>query len=203
MGQDIRQMFRNEEHLQKDKLPEGHQNRFEARLQDALPLEKKKKDSFHFWQIAAVMVVVLGIGAFFFFSNSSDLSSGAPQIADTPVETSKDEKEKPDSEYRLSDISPEFKKVEDYYMASLNIQLAKLDMTPNNKELIDAFMKKLETLNQEYIALNAEIQETGLSKIPSLYKALQSFTLGFQLLSFGGYNCKARLNSSFASRAAF
>ena len=49
-------------------------------------------------------------------------------------------------------------------MASVNIQLAKLEMTPGNKELIDAFMKKLETLNEEYIALNAEIQETGLNE---------------------------------------
>ena len=49
-------------------------------------------------------------------------------------------------------------------MASLNIQLAKLDMTPGNKELIDAFMRKLETLNDEYIALNAEIQESGLNE---------------------------------------
>ena len=37
-------------------------------------------------------------------------------------------------------------------------------MTPNTKELIDAFMNKLETLNEEYIALNAEIQETGLNE---------------------------------------
>lgn len=163
MGQDIREMFRNEEHLQNDKLREGHQKRFEARLQHEVPSEKKK-NTFYLWQIAAVVVVALGIGAFFLFSNTSAITSGEPQIADTPVEAPKDEKEKPDSEYRLSDISPEFKKVEDYYMASLNIQLAKLDMTPNNKELIDAFMKKLETLNEEYIALNAEIQETGLNE---------------------------------------
>ena len=83
---------------------------------------------------------------------------------DTPVEDEVKEEKVPTTEYRLSDVSPEFKKIEDYYMASVNIQLAKLDMTPENKELIDAFMKKLETLNEEYIALNAEIRETGINE---------------------------------------
>lgn len=163
MGQDIREMFRNEEHLQKDTLREGHQQRFEARLQHNLPSEKNK-NNFHLWQIAAVVVIALGIGAFFMFNNPSAISSNEEQVAENPVEVPEREVEKENSEYRLSDISPEFKKVEDYYLASLNIQLAKLDMTPNNKELIDAFMKKLETLNEEYIALNAEIQETGLNE---------------------------------------
>ena len=165
MGQDIREMFRNEERLQNKPLREGHQQRFEARLQSDLPSEEKKKNSFHFWQIAAVIVVALGIGSFFFFNNTSELNNGDPQIADTPIEEKAEEKtQEPQTEYRLSDVSPEFKKVEDYYLASLNIQLAKLDMTPNTKELIDAFMNKLETLNEEYIALNAEIQETGLNE---------------------------------------
>ncbi|QYA24051.1 hypothetical protein G3I01_00520 [Gramella sp. MT6] len=164
MGQDIREMFRNDEHLGKEKLSKGHQSRFEARLNEALPAEKKKSSYFSFLQIAAILVVALGIGGFFFFNNGGNPVQDNNQIVDTPVEEPKEEKEIPTTEYRLSDVSPEFKKIEDYYMASVNIQLAKLEMTPDNKELIDAFMKKLETLNEEYIALNAEIQETGLNE---------------------------------------
>ncbi len=164
MGQDIREMFRNDEHLGKEKLSKGHQSRFEARLNEALPAEKKKSSYFSFLQIAAILVVALGIGGFFFFNNGGNSVQDNNQIVDTPVEEPKEEKEIPTTEYRLSDVSPEFKKIEDYYMASVNIQLAKLEMTPDNKELIDAFMKKLETLNEEYIALNAEIQETGLNE---------------------------------------
>lgn len=164
MGQDIREMFRNDEHLGKEKLSKGHQSRFEARLNEALPAEKKKSRYFSFLQIAAILVVALGIGGFFFFNNGGNPVQDNNQIVDTPVEEPKEEKEIPTTEYRLSDVSPEFKKIEDYYMASVNIQLAKLEMTPDNKELIDAFMKKLETLNEEYIALNAEIQETGLNE---------------------------------------
>ena len=164
MGQDIREMFRNEEHIGKEKLTKGHQKRFEARLNEALPAQRKRKNLGSFLQIAAVIVVALGIGAFFLFNNGEDPAKNTNQIVDTPTEESTQEETVPTTEYRLSDVSPEFKKIEDYYMASVNIQLAKLDMTPENKELIDAFMKKLETLNEEYIALNGEIQETGINE---------------------------------------
>ena len=164
MGQDIREMFRNEKTEVGQKLSQGHQNRFEARLDADLPVQSKKKNYGFILQIAAVMLVALGLGAFFFFSNDENSVQNTNQIVETPVETPAEKQKEPATEYRLSDVSPEFKKIEDYYMASVNIQLAKLDMTPKNKELIDAFMKKLETLNEEYIALNAEIQETGINE---------------------------------------
>ena len=164
MGQDIRKMFQNEEHVGKEKLSKGHQKRFEARLDEALPVQKKKRNFSEFLQIAAVIVVALGIGGFFLFNNGENPVQNNNQIVETPAEDTVEEENVPTKEYRLSDVSPEFKKIEDYYMASVNIQLAKLDMTPENKELIDAFMKKLETLNEEYIALNGEIQETGINE---------------------------------------
>ncbi|WP_300437065.1 hypothetical protein [Christiangramia sp.] len=165
MGQDIREMFRSEKHIENEKLREGHQKRFEARLEEALPVEKKSKQGYRdFLKIAAVIVVALGIGAFFFFNNNELPVQHNNQMVDAPAEEVSEEEKESTTEYRLSDVSPEFKKIEDYYMASVNIQLAKLEMTPNNKELIDAFMKKLETLNDEYIALNAEIQDTGLNE---------------------------------------
>ncbi|SDR69895.1 OST5 family protein [Christiangramia echinicola] len=164
MGQDIREMFRKEEHVEREKLSKGHQKRFEARLNEALPVKRKKRNLSSFLQIAAVIVVALGIGAFFLFNNGENPIQNTNQIVETPTEEPVNEENVPTNEYRLSDVSPEFKKIEDYYMASVNIQLAKLDMTPENKELIDAFMKKLETLNEEYIALNAEIQDTGINE---------------------------------------
>lgn len=157
-------MFRNEEHVGKEKLSRGHQKRFEAKLNEALPVKRKKRNLSSFLQIAAVIVVALGIGAFFLFNNGENPIQNTNQIVETPTEEPVNEENVPINEYRLSDVSPEFKKIEDYYMASVNIQLAKLDMTPENKELIDAFMKKLETLNEEYIALNAEIQDTGINE---------------------------------------
>ncbi|TRO63951.1 hypothetical protein [Christiangramia sabulilitoris] len=164
MGQDIREMFRNEKHTDRKKLREGHQQRFEARLDKALPVQSKKKNLGSLLQIAAVIVVALGIGGFFLFNNGENPVQNTNGIVETPVKEASEEKTDRETDYRLSDVSPEFKKIEDYYMASVNLQLAKLELTPGNKELIDAFMKKLETLNEEYIALNAEIQETGINE---------------------------------------
>ena len=164
MGQDIREMFRNEEHISTEKLNKGHQKRFEARLEKALPVQKKRSNYYQVLQIAAIIVVALGVGAFFYFNNNGIPVQDNNQIVDTPVEEKTSEETTPENEYRLSDVSPEFKKIEDYYMASVNIQIANLNMTPENKELIDAFMNKLETLDEEYIALNAEIQETGVNE---------------------------------------
>ncbi|TBW26490.1 hypothetical protein [Gramella sp. KN1008] len=163
MGQDIREMFRNQEHSGKERLEKGHQRRFEARLEKALPVQEKKTSYYQILQIAAIFVVALGVGAFFYFNDNGAPVEENTQIVETPV-TEETSEENETTEYRLSDVSPQFKKIEDYYMASINIQLANLDMTPENKELIDAFMNKLETLDEEYVALNAEIQETGLNE---------------------------------------
>jgi len=163
MGQDIRKMFQEKPEQEEQKLQPGHQQRFEDRLNKAMPVEKKE-NNFYFLQIAAGLMIAIAMGAFLYFSNNEAETVNLPQIVETPSEEKVEKEEAPGTDYRLSDVSPEFKKIEDYYMASLNIQLAKLDMTPGNKELIDAFMRKLETLNDEYIALNAEIQETGLNE---------------------------------------
>lgn len=162
MGQDIREMFRNQELSNQEKLNKGHQKRFEARLDEALP-RKKKNNLYTYLQIAAVAVVAIGIAGFLFFGNQNENVIPENQVVETPVDQDA-RNDAPATDYRLSNVSPEFKKIEDYYMASLNIQLAELDMTPKNKELIDAFMTKLETLDQEYIALNAEIEESGLNE---------------------------------------
>ncbi len=164
MGQDIREMFRNEKHEKKEMLEPGHQKRFEARLDKALPVQNVERKSYNFLQIAAVILVALGVGAFFLFNNGGEAVTSDTQIVDSPAAETLDNESANEPEYRLSDVSPEFKKIEDYYMASVNLQLAKLELTPGNKELIDAFMKKLEILNEEYIALNLEIQETGINE---------------------------------------
>lgn len=164
MGQDIREMFRNEEPARREGLPKGHEKRFLERLDEELPEEEKSTGWSQFLKIAAVIAVILAAGLFYFSRNSSE--EIGTQIVDTeePVEKTSEETIKTNSDYRLSDVSPEFKKVEDYYMASLNIQLAKIDLTPENKALVDSFMAKLETLDQEYISLNTEIEESGINE---------------------------------------
>lgn len=179
MAQDIRKMFQEDKTLPVDKLQQGHQKRFEARLDTAFPQEKKEQASLNkylFLKIAAVLVVAFGIGFIFFSSN--ELFDGN-QVVDTETTvTEEDEKEEVvpvKKEYQLSDVSPEFKKIENYYLASLNIELAKLEVNDENRALVDSFMTQLAELDEEYKRLNAEISETGLneSSVEALIANLQ------------------------------
>ncbi len=111
-----------------------------------------------FLKIAAVFIVALGIGLFY-FSNRNDAGTET-QIVDTPEEENIDQIYN-ESQFQLSDVSPEFKKIESYYLAGINMELAKLEVNNDNKALIDSFMLQMEELDKEYQRLNAELQEIG------------------------------------------
>lgn len=157
MAQDIRDLFKDEDPGTQDKLSAGHRGRFEKKLDQALPKEKRT-NSFLFLKIAAVFIVALGIGLFYFSSKNNTATD--TQIVDTPEVESQDQIDEV-SQFQLSDISPEFKKIESYYLAGINMELAKLEVNNDNKALIDAFMLQMEELDKEYQRLNAELQETG------------------------------------------
>ncbi|MCL6219559.1 hypothetical protein [Zunongwangia pacifica] len=163
MGQDIRKMLQEDKESLKFKMPEGHQARFEDRLNKAFP-EKKKSKSKWFLQIAAILVVALGAGGFLYFNSGISVDPSGPQVVETseekPVEEKEDNMAAP-KQFQLSDVSPQYKKIEDYYMASLNMELAKLSINKENKELIDSFMKQLAELDKEYKRLNNELNELG------------------------------------------
>lgn len=158
MAQDIREMFREEEASgTKEKLNKGHQKRFEARLDKELP-QQKSPSGYFYWRIAAIVVVALGVG-FFLLNNSASVTDDV-QIVDTPAQEAPEEVIN-ERKFQLSDVSPEFKKIENYYMAGINMELAKLEINNDNKALIDAFMLELEELDKEYQRLNAELNESG------------------------------------------
>ncbi|MHA6279813.1 hypothetical protein ACXYMT_06495 [Salinimicrobium sp. CAU 1759] len=182
MAQDIRKMLQEDRPLP-SKPPKGHQKRFEARLEKAFPQEEQESSSnrnFFFLKIAAVLIIVLGVG-FFFLNREAEFTG--PQVTDAPVEVEAEASEElpVTKEYQLSDESPEFKKIEDFYLASLNIELAKLEVNDSNKALVDSFMKQLAGLDEEYKRLNAEINETGLSE-SSVEALISNLQLRLELL---------------------
>lgn len=159
MGQDIRNMFKEDKSPSSKKLDEGHLKRFEAKLDADLPTQKSGSN-FMILKIAAIFIVVLGVGAFFLNNDQSSRS--------TPVVVNPEAKEAqtklPVKEIQLSDVSPEFKKIENYYIAGINMELSKLEVNSANKELIDSFMNKMGELNKEYKRLNTEINEAGINE---------------------------------------
>ena len=160
MAQDIRELMKNDSDS-KQSLREGHTRRFENLLEERLPIQEQKtsaKGGIYLWmKIAAVLIVAGGI--VFMVYNNAFAKAGDQQL----VEVEKSEKQSAEPEVLLSAISPEFKRVEDYYLASVNLEIARLEITDDNKELIDAFMKQLSDLDEEYKSLNREITESGVS----------------------------------------
>ncbi|CAM4115200.1 hypothetical protein [Gillisia limnaea] len=157
MAQDIRELFKNDDFQSTEKLNKGHQKRFESKLEKELP--QATRGSFYFYRkIAVVLIVALGVGLFF-WNTPGDPGNEIPLVNTLKEKDSL--KEIQENGFQLSDISPEFKKIETYYLAGINLELANLGINNDNKALIDAFMLELEELDKEYQRLNAELNETG------------------------------------------
>jgi hypothetical protein len=168
MGQDLRELFKAER-AKKHELKEGHEARFANRLEEAFPEVKKSK--FYLFGIAASIVVLIGLG-FVFFQTT---------VTEVPTKTVVLQKNSELQGISLGDISPDLKLVETYYINSINLELAHLDLSSENKVVVDDFMDRLGELNKEYKALNNELNEVGPNEqtIGALIKNLQ---LRLQLL---------------------
>ena len=152
MAQDIRKLFENEQKVSNQKMPDGHETRFLEKLDESLPTPSIKK-RFSWLQIAASVAVFfcLSFGAYTYFN----------QI---PVEPIKGDDVVTNLK-TLGDISPDLKKVEDYYLANINLELSKVKLTPDNKELFDGYVARLEELNKEYKRLSIELTEHGPNEL--------------------------------------
>ncbi|WP_455169502.1 hypothetical protein [Aegicerativicinus sediminis] len=161
MSKDIREMFKNSKlDDQQIKMPVGHEERFLQRLNDFQP-KVKKLQSWMWLKIAASLIVFLGIGYFAIneFGNNSNMdTSPANQVVE--AKNTDDDNLK-----TLGDVSPDLKKVEDYYMAAINTELSGMKMNNENKDLIDGYLKRLEELNKEYTNLNKELTENGPNEL--------------------------------------
>jgi hypothetical protein len=154
MAQDLRNLFEKDSNAQNAKMSQGHEARFLSKLDDALPLETKAS-SFSFLNIAASVVVILGLsfGAYQFLNNSGgDIPEGTEVV--NGGESKKDIKS-------MGEVVPDLKRVEDYYLASINLELSKVQMTSENKDLVDGYIQRLKELNDEYDNLILELNENG------------------------------------------
>lgn len=174
MAQDIRKLFENEPKVFKDKMPKGHEAKFLKKLDKELPV-KSNKSKFTFLNIAASVVLLIGFsfGAYQFFGS---------EVEELPTETVIVRKS-------LGDISPQFKKVEDYYLANINLELSIMKVTPESKELFDGYLEKLNELNKEYIRLEEELTQSGPNE-QTINALIDNLKLRLNLL----YRLKEKLN---------
>lgn len=155
MAQDIRDLLQRDAQTERADLSANHQDKFARLLDERLP--QQKKPMFLWLKVAAIGILLLGIG-YILMTNTS----GEPQEQIAVEETlPADNEENQKASKGLSDFSPEFKKLEDYYTRSITMGIASLEVNPENQELIDGYMKRLSTLDKEYKKLNAELVNVG------------------------------------------
>ena len=152
MARDIRDLFK-ENQLQHETMSENHQEKFLEKLDEALPISKKHP--FNWMQVAASVVVLLGLsfGAYNYFKATPSTTN--TRVADTKALEVK----------TLGDVSPGLKKVEDYYLASINLELSKMAYTSETKDLFDGYLEQLEGLDKEYQRLSLELTELGPNEL--------------------------------------
>ncbi|WP_372944780.1 hypothetical protein [Muriicola sp.] len=171
MKQDLRKLF-EAERAKKHSMKEGHELRFEEKLSEAFP--EKQRSFYYPIGMAASVVVLLGLGFVFYQQLQTELPVKTTVVDKQPVA------EEPYA-ISLGDLSPDLKKVETYYVSSINLELSRLDLSEDNKEIVDDFMGRLSELNAEYRDLNRELNEIGPNEqtIEALIRNLQ---LRLQLL---------------------
>lgn len=183
MAQDLRDLLRNEQNDSHNTMSDGHEARFLKKLDDALPVESSIKKRYSVLQLAASIIVLLGLayGAYMFFQPEETIGNKVVNNDSDAVQE--------DQLKSLGDISPDLKKVEDYYLANINLELSKIKQTKENKELFDGYVLRLAELNQEYKRLTVELTENGPNEL-TVSALIDNLKLRLNLL----YRLKEQLN---------
>ncbi|WP_420573619.1 hypothetical protein [Kordia sp.] len=186
MGQDIKDLLKNDPlHIQKG-LSDGHEARFLERLETALPQQEKQveKHPFMFYKIAAAVILLLSIGGLTYQHLQYT------KILDEHKEvTENTKKEKESSLKSLGDISPDLKKIEDYYVASINYELTQVEVSGIGKQLFESYMEKLSQLNEEHKVLRQELTDVGPNE-QTINAMIDNLQFRLKLL----YQLKEKLN---------
>lgn len=152
MARDIRELFKDDK-IAHEKMPKNHHHRFLKKLDEAMP-ETSTKSKFSWFSIAASVVVLLGLsfGTYHFFQPKVDTTQTVAFTNTIETKT-------------LGDVSPGLKKVEDYYLASINLELSKMKPTAETKDLFDDYLLQLSDLDDEYNRLSLELTESGPTEL--------------------------------------
>ena len=181
MAQDLRELFEKGRKKEGFTMREGHENRFFERLEAEMPLQKKG-NAMQWARIAASIAIVLGLGSFLFFN-------GNWASVDNAVTGDGNALESESKNISLGDLSPDLQKLESYYVANINLELASLEVSEKNKDFVDDYMERLSSLSQEYNLLITELNEIGPND-QTIEALIQNFQLQLTLIQ----KLKTKLN---------
>ncbi len=141
MPKDIRNIMKEFKEEQFS-LSTEHEQKFLGRLHQEFP---EKKKSYKWIYVAASVIILISVGMSFFFK-----------------ETTVSPSENNLKEINLGTISPEMKKIENYYLTAINYEIASLQVTPENKALLDEYLEKVNKLDIDYKRLSKKLTAEAL-----------------------------------------
>lgn len=188
MARDLKKLFDKEREEQTFKMKQGHEARFLAKLEESLPQERKQTSFWNTWRVAASVILLVGVGIFAYVQVNT-----TEDVPTTVVDTEKSKES--DKGFSFGDLSPDLRKVENYYVANINMELSQLEISESNKELVDSFMERLAELNSEYQNLNTELNELGPND-QTIGALIENLQLRLQLLQ----KLKKKLNQLKSSK---
>ncbi|MFD2565342.1 hypothetical protein [Aquimarina rubra] len=181
MGQDIRELLKQDTRIPAERLAEGHQNRFMAKLDEELP-KKARKFNYGWLRVAASVVVILSV-SLLAFNEFGNKGMNNTQIVDTGIPDSKNSTVVLTKQTSpLAEMFPEYEKTENYLLTGIKFQLSQITVDDSNRELVESFMKRLGDLNKEYQDLNKELIEVG-PNVQSAEAMIENLTLRLSLLN--------------------
>lgn len=164
MPKDIRKMLENYSERPSE-LSANHDKRFEDKLFKELHTKKEQKRPIVQWlSIAASIVLLVTLGVKFI-----DFGDKPPII------------DKTEKKLTLGSISPDLNTIESYYINSINSELSQLEVTDENKELLNDYLKKIGELTKEYKSLTEELNTKGVND-QTIDALISNLRLRLQLL---------------------
>ena len=165
MPRDMREIL-NDAPKHELELPKNHKLRFEKRLE--VLHSNKQRNHFFFLKIAASLVVLVALG----FAIVNGVASEGDQPGTTNATASFSS---------LGAVSPEMQKVENYYISAINFELASLEKTPENQQLLDEYLEKIGKLDEDYKRLNKSLATDGINE-KTINALITNLQLRLQLL---------------------
>ncbi len=163
MPKDIRNLAKDFQH-QSVELSDNHEDKFLKKLQEEMPSKKK---SYRWIYVAASIIILLSFGIKFY----PDINSVDPNPKKNTIE----------QVVNLGDISPEMQKIENYYLTAINYEIASLEVTPENKALLDEYFERISKLDADYKRLNQKLKKEGVNN-ETINALITNLQLRLQLL---------------------
>ncbi len=192
MAQDIKEMLKDKRETTIYTMKEGHKKRFSKLLDKEFP--RKRNPSIFIWGTAAGFLVLMCLGAYMYTPYTN---KGNTKIVEKNNGV-------PDGKsISLGDLSPKLKKIEDYYVVNIGLELSTLEISGDTRVLVDSYMEQMAELDLEYKRLNAELNGIGPNDktIAALLKNLQLRLQLLQKLKYKLNKLKSSENETVTSNS--